>query len=80
VPATALLFRAEGPAVAVVGPDDQVQIRKVTVRRDLGNKLELEGIDPQDRIIVTPGDGISDGTKVEINAPQGSGHKVADKS
>jgi RND family efflux transporter MFP subunit len=80
VPATALLFRAEGPAVAVVGPDDQVQIRKVTVRRDLGNKLELEGIGPQDRVIVTPGDGISDGMKVEINAPQGSGHKVADKS
>jgi len=77
VPATALLFRAEGAAVAVVGPDNKVQIRKVTVRRDLGNKLELEGIGPKDRIVVTPGDGISDGMKVEINAPQGPDHKGA---
>jgi RND family efflux transporter MFP subunit len=80
VPATALLFRAEGPAVAVVGPDNKVQIRKVTVRRDLGNKLELEGIGPQDRIVVTPGDSISDGTKVEVNASQGPDHKAPDKS
>ena len=94
VPATALLFRAEGPAVALVGPDNKVQIHKVTVRRDFGNKLELEGIGPKDRVIVTPGDGISDGMKIEVNeprpdhkgpqpqgeAPQGPDHKAADKS
>ena len=79
VPATALLFRAEGPAVALVGPDDKVEIRKVKVRRDFGNKLELEGIGPKDRIIVTPSDGIGDGMRVEVNAPQGPDHKVADK-
>jgi RND family efflux transporter MFP subunit len=80
VPATALLFRAEGPAVAVVGPDNTVQIRKVTVRRDLGNKLELEGIGPQDRLVVTPGDAIRDGMKVEINSPRAPNQKPADKS
>jgi RND family efflux transporter MFP subunit len=80
VPATALLFRAEGPAVAVVGPDGKVQIRKVTVRRDLGNKLELEGIGPQDRLVVTPGDAISDGMKVEVKSPRAPGQMPADKS
>jgi RND family efflux transporter MFP subunit len=80
VPAMALLFRAEGPAVAVVGPDNKVQIRKVTVRRDLGNKLELEGIGPKDRIVVTPGDRVSNGIKVEINASQAPDHKVEGKS
>jgi RND family efflux transporter MFP subunit len=79
VPATALLFRAEGPAVAVVGPDNRVQIRKVTVRRDLGNRLELEGIGPKDRIVVTPGDRVSDGMRVEINAPQAPDQRAEGK-
>ena len=80
VPATALLFRSAGPAVAVVGTEDKVQIRKVRVRRDLGNKLELEGIGPSDRIIVTPGDSVSDGMKVEVNSPTPSDRTSMAKS
>ncbi|MBV9488269.1 MAG: efflux RND transporter periplasmic adaptor subunit [Verrucomicrobia bacterium] len=70
VPASALLFRSEGPAVATVDGGSKVRIRKVQVRRDLGNKLEVEGVTATDRVIINPGDGLSDGMTVEVNAPQ----------
>ncbi len=41
VPENALLFRAGRDAVAVVGPDDKVSIRKVQVGRDFGTKVEI---------------------------------------
>lgn len=67
VPANALLFRAEGPRLAVVGQDGKVQLRKIVIGSDLGQSLEIEsGIDPTDRIITNPSDSIADGDHVRI--------------
>jgi RND family efflux transporter MFP subunit len=70
VPANALLFRAEGPRVAVVGADNKVQLRPVTIGRDFGTTTEiLSGLDKSDFIVLSPSDSLEDGQTV--NAERG---------
>jgi RND family efflux transporter MFP subunit len=67
VPGNALLFRAEGPRLAVVDNEGVVHLRKVQIAQDLGQTLEIEsGVEPNDRIIINPSDSIADGDHVEI--------------
>ena len=67
VPSDALLVRAEGTNVAVVGQDDTVHLQKIQVGRDYGDRLEvLSGLHEGDRIIPNPGDSAREGLKVEI--------------
>jgi RND family efflux transporter MFP subunit len=66
----ALIFRAQGMQVAVVGPDNKVQLRSVRLGRDFGSTVEvLAGLNATDRAIVNPPDGIADGTAVQIAPP-----------
>jgi RND family efflux transporter MFP subunit len=70
VPANALLFRAEGPRVAVVGPDNRVQLRPVAIGRDFGTTTEiLSGLQKSDFIVLSPSDSLEDGQTV--NAERG---------
>lgn len=72
VPVNALLFRAEGPRVAVVGPDDRIQLRSVIIGRDFGTKLEiLGGLDATDRVVVNPADSLEDGQQVRVKTEGG---------
>ncbi|MFC6310818.1 efflux RND transporter periplasmic adaptor subunit [Paraburkholderia dipogonis] len=74
VPGNALLFRAEGPRVAVVDAKGNVQLRKIVIAQDLGQSLEIEsGIEPSDRIIINPSDSIADGDHVQVQQPQANG-------
>jgi multidrug efflux system membrane fusion protein len=68
VPENVLLFRSEGPAVGVVGPDGKVSIRKVTIDRDLGTNLQIEGLSENDQVIVNPSDSLAEGDVVHIKA------------
>jgi len=68
VPTNVLLFRAEGPRVAVVGADGKVQLRPVRIGRNFGEVLELlEGVGPQDRLVLNPPDSLNDGDPVVIS-------------
>jgi RND family efflux transporter MFP subunit len=70
VPVNAMLFRAEGPRVAVVGPDGKVQMRPLSIGRDYGASLEiLGGLEASDQIVVNPSDSLEDGQKVNIAQP-----------
>ncbi|SAK57659.1 RND family efflux transporter MFP subunit [Caballeronia hypogeia] len=70
VPGNALLFRAEGPRLAVVDANGQVHLHKIVIAQDLGQSLEVEsGIEPTDKVIINPSDSIADGDHVVI-APQ----------
>lgn len=65
IPASALLFQSEGLQVAVLGPDNRVQIRPVRVGRNFGTSIEvLSGIQPNDRVIDSPPDSIVAGEQV----------------
>jgi RND family efflux transporter MFP subunit len=67
VPASALIFDASGLRVAIVGADDRVAFRRVTIARDMGNVLEIAaGITPSDRVIESPPDGMAAGDQVRV--------------
>ena len=66
----ALIFRAQGMQVAVVGSDNKVQLRPIKIGRDFGDVVELlSGLQPGDRVIVNPPDSIADGMTVQIAKP-----------
>jgi RND family efflux transporter MFP subunit len=67
----ALIFRAQGLQVAVVGTNNQVELRSIKLGRDFGNTVEvLDGLNPSDRVILNPPDGIAEGMTVQIAAPE----------
>src|SRR5271169_4986676 len=73
IPVNAMLFRQEGPRVAVVGPDGKVHLRTITIGKDYGATLEiLGGVEAGDRVIVNPADSIEDGQQVNV-APENQG-------
>jgi len=70
VPANTLLFRAEGPQVGVVNREGKVELRSVKLGRDFGPSVEiLDGVKPEDKVIVNPSDSLAGGTVVRIAPP-----------
>jgi multidrug efflux pump subunit AcrA (membrane-fusion protein) len=70
LPINALLFRPDGTMAAVIGPDNRINLKKITVGRDFGNSLEvLQGIEPTDQIVINPPDALEQGQPVNL-APQ----------
>lgn len=69
VPSSAMLFRSEGPSVAVVLPGDRVQLRPIVIGRDFGTSLEiLQGIRASDRVVQNPPDSLESGQIVRVAA------------
>ncbi|MBV8532872.1 MAG: efflux RND transporter periplasmic adaptor subunit [Verrucomicrobia bacterium] len=69
VPSNVLLFRSEGTAVGIVRPDGKVEIKKVVINRDLGDKLQIsQGLSESDQVVLNPSDGLTDGMNVKIAA------------
>jgi membrane fusion protein, multidrug efflux system len=67
IPSSALIFDQSGLRVAVVGPDDRVVLKTVTIGRDLGRTIQLaSGLSPDDRVITAPPDGVADGDQVRV--------------
>jgi membrane fusion protein, multidrug efflux system len=67
VPSSAMLFRSEGPSVAVVGPGDRVQLRPIAIGRDFGTSLEiLQGVKANDRVVQNPPDSLESGQAVRV--------------
>lgn len=67
VPVNAMLFRAEGPRVAVVGDNGKVQLRPITIGRDYGASLEiLSGVSANDLVVINPADSLEDGQTVNV--------------
>ncbi|HTR09263.1 MAG TPA: efflux RND transporter periplasmic adaptor subunit [Paraburkholderia sp.] len=70
VPGNTLLFRAEGPRVAVVDAQGKIKLKPVEIAQDLGQTLEIgRGIEPTDRVVLNPSDSIADGDSVVVVAP-----------
>jgi len=67
IPTSALIIRAGGPRVAVVGADQKIRFQLVDLGRDYGATVEIiRGITPQDRLVNSPPDGLQDGSAVRI--------------
>ncbi|HTV96648.1 MAG TPA: efflux RND transporter periplasmic adaptor subunit [Steroidobacteraceae bacterium] len=74
LPANTILFRAQGLQVAVVENRDTIEIKNVDQGRDFGKTVEiLNGLSPNDMVVINPPDSIETGTRVHIApAPQSS--------
>lgn len=69
VPTNALLFRKEGPRIAVVD-NGRVDLRAITIGRDYGRTVEIvSGLKASDALILNPADSIEQGEAVTIVAP-----------
>ncbi len=66
----AIIFRAQGTQVALVGPDNKAQLRDVKLGRDFGSTVEvLDGLSTTDRVIDNPPDSIAEGMSVQVAQP-----------
>lgn len=71
IPTSALLFRQHGLEVAVVGPEDKVALKHVTLGRNLDTDVEvLQGLSPSDRVVDSPPDALATGDVVRIAGNQ----------
>jgi RND family efflux transporter MFP subunit len=68
VPASALIFRNQGAQVAIVTPDNHIDLKDVVIGRNLGTVIEIRsGVTAHDRIVVSPLDTISQGEAVDVS-------------
>ena len=78
VPVNALLFRSEGLRAVVVDANHRTHLKPLTIGRDYGTTLEvLQGLDPNDWIVLNPADSLEEGQEVRVkeiamNRPAGS--------
>ena len=71
VPVNAMLFRAEGPRLAVVDENHKIQLRPINIGRDYGTSLEiLGGVSTEDKIVINPPDSLQEGQEVNIASVQ----------
>jgi membrane fusion protein, multidrug efflux system len=69
IPSSAMLFRSEGPSVAIVGTGDRVELRPIMIGRDFGTSLEiLQGVRANDRVVQNPPDALENGQIVHVVA------------
>ncbi|HUK65864.1 MAG TPA: efflux RND transporter periplasmic adaptor subunit [Anaeromyxobacteraceae bacterium] len=67
VPVNALLFRSEGLRAVLVDAQHRVHLQQVTIGRDYGTSLEvLNGLNPEDWIVLNPPDSIEAGEEVRV--------------
>jgi RND family efflux transporter MFP subunit len=69
IPTNTVQMRVEGPHVAVVDDRGAIELRHVTLGRDLGRRIVVvDGIHGGERLVVNPGDDLASGTLVQLAA------------
>ena|SRR5258708_3670620 len=67
IPPMTLLFQAGKPAVALINPKGQVEIRQVDIAHDFGTRLQIaDGLSESDRLVINPPPGLATGTQVTV--------------
>ena len=73
VPATAVLFDANGTRVLTVGADDKLQFRPVVLGRDFGDAIDVQaGLNGGESVVKQPTVSLQEGQVVKPIAPQPS--------
>jgi RND family efflux transporter MFP subunit len=84
IPTSALIFRQNGLEVAVIGQEDRIELKKVSIGRNLGSSVEvLSGLSLSDRVVISPPDSLAGGDLVRIAgeaAPSGKGPSSGTKA
>ncbi len=78
IPTNTVSMRADGPHVAVVGDENQVEVRRVILGRDLGKGIVVtQGIGGNERLVVNPSDDLVSGLRVQVAEPSQPATHVA---
>lgn len=73
IPSSALIFRAQGPQVAVLDGQGTVRLHSIHIALDLGDRLQVDqGLAASDRVIDNPPDALQNGDRVRL--PRGDRH------
>jgi RND family efflux transporter MFP subunit len=73
VPTSTLIFRRHGLEVAVIGPDNRIVAKIISIGRNLGSRVEvLSGLVSSDRVVISPSDSLAEGDLVRIAGEAGS--------
>ncbi|HUZ33569.1 MAG TPA: efflux RND transporter periplasmic adaptor subunit [Xanthobacteraceae bacterium] len=71
VPTSALIFRQRGMEVAIVGPDNKIVLKPITLGRNLGTEVEVvKGLTIADKIVNSPPDSLANGDLVRVAGKQ----------
>ncbi|MBM9485003.1 efflux RND transporter periplasmic adaptor subunit [Pseudomonas sp. ICBG1301] len=75
IPASALIFRAQGTQVAVLDAQNHVHLRDIHIGLDLGERLVVDqGLKPADRVVDNPPDALREGDPVQLADASGGAH------
>ena len=83
IPTSALIFRERGMEVATIGPDDKIELKPITLGRNLGTEVEvIRGLTLADRVVNSPPDSLAAGDTVHVagEQPGASREKVGQKA
>ncbi|HTY92617.1 MAG TPA: efflux RND transporter periplasmic adaptor subunit [Steroidobacteraceae bacterium] len=74
LPANTLLFRSDGIHVATVDDTGHVVLKPIIIGRDYGSAIEVvNGLTPQDTVILSPPDSLLDHAQVRVVRPPDAG-------
>ncbi|SRR5579859_898446 len=72
VPASAMLFRPDGPHVALIDAQQKVHFAAVAIARDEGSVIEIgSGLKPGDKVVLNISNQVAEGDAVRITAIDG---------
>ncbi|KTC36199.1 RND transporter MFP subunit [Pseudomonas sp. ABAC21] len=75
IPASALIFRAQGTQVALLDAQNHVHLQGIHIGLDLGARLVIDqGLNPADRVVDNPPDALREGDPVQLAATAGGAH------
>jgi RND family efflux transporter MFP subunit len=80
IPTSALIFREQGTEVAALRPDGTIELKQITLGRNLGTEVEvLSGLTRSDRLVNSPPDSLSTGDQAHIATTTTDGRASADR-
>jgi len=75
IPASALIFGAQGTQVALLDAQNHVHLQGIHIGLDLGARLVIDqGLNPADRVVDNPPDALREGDPVQLAATAGGAH------
>ena len=75
IPASAVIFRAQGTQVAVLDGQNHVHLQAIHIGLDLGERLVIDqGLKAADQIIDNPPDALREGDPVQLADAAGGAH------
>lgn len=77
IPTNTVSMRVKGAHVAVVNAQDQIEIKPVSLGRDLGTRIVVvDGIQGDERLVVNPGDDLVNGLSIKVSEEH---HDIANR-